>query len=93
MKKTPRPASAATERGRTAETIGASDFKARCLNLLDRACEEGAEFVITKRGKPVAKLSGISDAPPSLKGALAGRIEILGDIVEFSTAGEWEAAE
>ena len=89
-KGTRRPAPATTG---PPEIMGASEFKARCLEVLDRACEEGAEFVITKRGKPVARLSGLDRVHPPLKGALEGRIEILGDIVGFSTAGEWEAAE
>ena len=38
------------------ERYGAAEFKARCLELMDRVRETGAEYVITKHGKPVAKL-------------------------------------
>lgn len=38
------------------ETISASQFKARCLALLDDVAESGAEITVTKRGKPVAKV-------------------------------------
>ena len=37
------------------ETMGASDFKAHCLQILDRVAREKVEIVITKRGRPVAK--------------------------------------
>jgi prevent-host-death family protein len=36
--------------------IAAAEFKARCLELMDRVRETGAEYVITKHGTPVAKL-------------------------------------
>ena len=38
------------------ESVGAAEFKARCLELMDRVRETGSELVITKRGKPVVKL-------------------------------------
>jgi prevent-host-death family protein len=40
----------------TSQDIAAAEFKARCLELMDRVRETGAEFVITKHGTPVAKL-------------------------------------
>ena len=39
------------------ETVNASDFKARCLALLDRVQETGERIVILKRGRPVAEPS------------------------------------
>ena len=39
------------------------------------------EIVITKRGKPVAKLVPIVDSPPSFIGSMKGTMEIIGDIV------------
>jgi prevent-host-death family protein len=38
------------------EDVAAADFKARCLELMDRVRETGAEYTITKHGTPVAKL-------------------------------------
>lgn len=37
-------------------SVGAAEFKARCLELMDRVQETGAEYVVTKHGRPVAKL-------------------------------------
>jgi prevent-host-death family protein len=44
------------------ESIGAADFKARCLELMDRVRETRAEYVVTKHGKPVAKLVPYTEA-------------------------------
>lgn len=50
-------------------TIPAARFKAQCLKLLDEVAETGKTIVVTKRGKPVAKLEPIEE-PPSLVGSV-----------------------
>ena len=50
-------------------TIPAARFKAQCLKLLDEVAETGQTIVVTKRGKPVAKLEPIAE-PPSLVGSV-----------------------
>ena len=50
-------------------TINASRFKAECLGLLDEVAETGQELVITKRGRPVARVTPVEDAP-SLRGSV-----------------------
>src|SRR5206468_6972110 len=63
--------------------ITATEFKARCLQLMDRVCERRETYLITKRGRRVAKLAPI-DPPkrgPSVLGCLRGEVEIVGDIV------------
>lgn len=63
-------------------TLSAGEFKATCLKLMDEVAASGREVIITKRGKPVAKLVPIAPPPSkSVFGALAGSITILGDIV------------
>ncbi len=71
-------------------TIGAGDFKAKCLQLLDDVAAHRQSLIITKRGKPVAKLVPM---PPEteLFGALAGSILDETDIVT-PVDTEWEAA-
>lgn len=68
-------------------TIGASKFKARCLSILDELEPEG--IVITKHGKPVARLIPVERASAELVGSLAERLTIKGDIL--STGLEWDA--
>jgi prevent-host-death family protein len=50
-------------------TISASQFKARCLALLDEVAESGQALVVTKRGKPVARVEAF-DPPRSLEGSV-----------------------
>jgi prevent-host-death family protein len=67
--------------------IGAAKFKEHCLSILEELDDEG--LVITKRGRPVAKLTPIHAESASLIGALEGRLTIRGDIE--STGAEWDA--
>jgi prevent-host-death family protein len=67
--------------------IAAAKFKEQCLSLLDEVDAEG--IVITKRGKPVAKLIPFGSDSASLIGSLAGKITIKGDIL--STGRDWDA--
>ena len=73
-----------------ARTIKASEFKARCLKLMDEVAESGEEIVITKHGRPVSKLAPHRDKPKLFFGIDRGRIEILGDIAE-PIGVEWDA--
>ncbi len=67
--------------------IAAAKFKERCLSILDRVGPDG--IVITKRGKPVAKLIPIETESARLIGALKGKLEIKGSIL--STGSRWDA--
>ena len=69
------------------KTLGAARFKEQYLSLLDTVAPEG--LVITKHGRPVAKLIPIEAESAELIGSLSGRIEIKGDIL--STGAEWDA--
>ena len=71
----------------TMKQIPAAKFKETCLSLLDEVDPEG--IVITKRGKPVARLMPFAADSSSLIGALAGRLHITGDIL--STGAAWNA--
>ena len=51
--------------------IPASQFKARCLALLDEVAATGQPLVVTKRGKPVAKLVSLGEqSPADLRGSV-----------------------
>ena len=71
-------------------TVKASEFKAKCLKLMDEVAESGEEIVITKNGKPVARLTGFRERPKTLFGAGRDRMKILGDIISPIDV-EWEA--
>ena len=69
------------------KTIGAAQFKERCLAILDEVGPEG--IVVTKHGKPVAKLIPIEADSADLIGSLKNEIEVKGDIL--STGVTWNA--
>ena len=76
--------------GGEARTIKASEFKAKCLALMDEVAESGEEIVITKRGTPVARLVSCEPPPVSWFGRDRDIIQILGDIISPIDV-EWEA--
>jgi prevent-host-death family protein len=67
--------------------IAAAKFKEQCLALLDEVDPDG--IVITKRGRPVAKLIPLTADSASLIGSLRGKLKIKGDVM--STGGRWIA--
>ena len=71
-------------------TIKASEFKAKCLKLMDEVAESGEEIVITKHGRPVSRLAPYREKPQSWFGRDRDIIEIHGDIDEPLDV-EWEA--
>ena len=65
----------------TARYIKASEFKAKCLQLMDEVAETGQEIIITKRGNPVAKLTPYQQPRKAPWGKGKGEMRILGDII------------
>ena len=61
--------------------IKASEFKAKCLNLMDEVAHTGDPLVITKNGKPVATLVPYSEKRRTVAGLHADALRVLGDIV------------
>ena len=71
-------------------TLPASEFKAKCLRLLDEVAEHGHSLIITKRGRPLARVVPIALPGKSRRGTWKGVVEIRGDVVHFDSSGEWE---
>jgi prevent-host-death family protein len=72
-------------------TVKASEFKAKCLALMDQVASTGEAILVTKNGKPVAELhphSGTRISSPS--GIHKGLVEVKGDIISPLDV-EWEA--
>ena len=67
--------------------VPAAKFKEQCLALLDRVDPDG--ILITKHGKPVAKLVPVHTDNANLIGSLKGKIKIKGNI--SSTGTKWNA--
>jgi prevent-host-death family protein len=74
------------------KTIGAGEFKAHCLKVMDEVCETREPVMITKRGRPVAKLVPAPARRDDIFGCLEGIVEIVGDIESpVLPPEEWEA--
>jgi prevent-host-death family protein len=73
-------------------TIQASEFKAKCLALMDQVARTGETIVISKHGRAIAELKA-HRAPraESLIGLQAGRIKVLGDLLAPIGANHWNA--
>jgi prevent-host-death family protein len=69
------------------KSVPAAKFKEQCLALLDQVDPDG--IIITKHGKPVAKLVPIYTDSAKLIGSLKGKIKIKGKIL--STGVKWDA--
>lgn len=74
------------------KTMGAAEFKARCLQLMDEVGPEG--ILITKRGKPVARLLPAEErhGNADLIGILEGRV-FLNDEDDLFSTGAWVSDE
>ena len=71
-------------------TVKASEFKAKCLKLMDEVAESGEEVIITKNGRPVSRLVPYRAKPKAPFGRDRDKIGILGDMTAPIDA-EWEA--
>lgn len=60
------------------KTVPAGKFKAQCLAILDRVAESGEAIVVTKRGKPVARVVPVR---PEVHPVLAGSVTFHGDVI------------
>ena len=72
-----------------ANQVTAAEFKAKCLRLMDEVAKHRIPLVITKRGKPIAKLVPVDDQPIDPFGCMAGTVKILGDIISPIDEDEW----
>ena len=73
-------------------SVPVTEFRARCTQLLDGVEHSGEALVITRRGRPVARLVPIRDATPApvtLFGAMRGRVTTQQDLVA-PTGEAWD---
>jgi prevent-host-death family protein len=76
----------------TMKTVPAGEFKARCLRIMEEVRVKRVTVVITKKGRPVAKLVPADDEADEVFGRLRGVLEITGDVESPTVAAEdWKA--
>lgn len=73
------------------KAMAAGEFKAKCLAIMDQVSESGEPVLITKHGKPVAKLVPAESKGDDIFGYMADKVKIVGDIVEpIIPLEDWE---
>jgi prevent-host-death family protein len=71
--------------------VSATEFRAKCLTLLDEIEQRGGSITIKRRGQPVAVLEPAKKAPwKSPANSWAKKAKIVGDIVNVDTSDLWE---
>jgi len=74
------------------KTMPAGQFKARCLRVMDDVERTREAVIITKKGRPVAKLVPAGVPSDDFLGKLAGVMKIVGDVTQpLEEASVWEA--
>jgi prevent-host-death family protein len=74
------------------KTVPAGEFKARCLRIMEEVRTKRVMVLITKKGRPVAKLVPVDDDADDVFGRLQGVLEIVEDVESPVVASEdWEA--
>ena len=73
-------------------TLPVTEFKAKCLHLLDQVARQGDSLVITKRGRPMARVVPVSATAKPLRGSWKNVLKTNGDIVHFDTTEDWESS-
>jgi prevent-host-death family protein len=71
--------------------VNATEFKSKCSAFLDQVEQHGGPITILRRGRPVAVLGPAKKTVwKSPEGMWAGKVEIVGDIVNLDTSDLWE---
>lgn len=74
-------------------SLAVSEFKAKCLRLLDEVERYGNHLVITKHGRPIARVTPVSDSVRTLRGSWKGIVKGDKEIVYLDLSSEWEATQ
>jgi prevent-host-death family protein len=75
------------------KSVAVSEFKAQCLALLEDVARTGEPLLVTKRGKPLARVTGAAEATVKYpQDTLAGTVTELADIIQPAAPRErWTA--
>jgi prevent-host-death family protein len=71
--------------------VSATEFKAKCLALLDEIDHQGGTITVTKRGRPMATVGPVKRRPfKSSEGALSGKVQISDELLMADQSDLWE---
>lgn len=69
--------------------VAAGKFKAHCLAIMDEIQTKRETIVITKRGKPIVKVSPVEKEADDIFGFMKGKVTVIGDIVSPLPPEDW----
>ena len=72
------------------QTIAAGEFKAKCLKIMNLVHDNHEEFLVTKNGKPFAKMVPVESENDPFNTCLKDTVKIHGDIVSYELNEDWE---
>jgi prevent-host-death family protein len=73
-------------------TISATEFKAKCLAILDEVAATGEQVTVIKRGKPVARVVPPAAGVPYPQATLRGSVKVIGDVMSpVVPEDDWDA--
>ena len=71
--------------------MAVSEFKAKCIAVLREAQHSGEPLLVTRRGRPLARIEPISEEASERRlGLFRGRMRIKGDLVSTSSEDDWD---
>ena len=74
------------------KTVILSAFKANCIALLREAQKTSEPIMVTRRGRPLARIEPIHEPVPVRRfGKQRGRLQIKGDIVHADFSADWDS--
>ncbi len=71
-------------------SVTATEFKAKCLSLIDEVAKSGGTITVTKRGQPMATLSPVFKKRKSSKGAWKGKLYAPDEVLMADRSDLWE---
>ena len=72
------------------KTVFISEFKAHCIAIINEVNQTHSSVIITRRGKPIARLEPVTDKKPERILGSMGKMTIKGDIIHTDFSDDWE---
>ena len=73
------------------QVVSATEFKAKCLGLLDEIGRNGGKITVTKRGRPIATVEPVRKRLRTSEGMWAGKVDIPDEMLMADTSDLWDA--
>ena len=72
------------------KTFSISEFKARCIAIINEVNQTHSSVIITRRGEPIARLEPVTDKKAERILGSMGKMTIKGDIIHTDFSDDWE---